>query len=113
MSFESGYYTLKAGPVIGVGGMYATENGLENIVSLAAQVPSTVERQVVSTNPPLLNEIAHVLLLPVEDFGRRTQGRKHIHYRSPRGWQHPWRKLVPEGQVSGSSRLHLHFRGDF
>ena len=59
------------------------------------------------------NEIAHVLLLPVEDFSRRTQGRKHIHYRSPQGWQHPWRKLVPEGQVSGSSRLHFHFRGDF
>ncbi|EDR09310.1 clitocypin cysteine proteinase inhibitor [Laccaria bicolor S238N-H82] len=46
MSFESGYWSLKAGPVIGVGGMYATENGLGNIVSIAAQVPSTAERQV-------------------------------------------------------------------
>ena len=73
--FESGNYTLKPGPVIGVGGMYATGNGLDNVVSLAAQVPSVAERQVVSTNPPFLDEKAHVLLLPVGDFSRRRQGK--------------------------------------
>ncbi|KIK01762.1 hypothetical protein K443DRAFT_6678 [Laccaria amethystina LaAM-08-1] len=46
MSFESGNYSLKPGPVIGVGGMYATGNGLDNIVTLAAEVPSTAGRQV-------------------------------------------------------------------
>ena len=112
MSVESGHYTLKPGPVIGVGGMYATGNGLDHFVTLAAQVPSTAEHQVVSTNPPLLDEMAHVLVLPVGDFSRRKQG-KHIHDHSPHEWQHLWRKLVPEGKVSGSSGPHLHFRGDF
>jgi hypothetical protein len=58
-----------------------------------------------------LDEMAHVLPLPVGDFGRRRQG-KHIHDHSLYGWQRLWRKLVPEGQVR-SSGSRLHFRGIF
>ena len=47
---ENGLYTLKASPVVGVasGGMYATGNGTFKIVTVAAQVPSTFDRQTVS-----------------------------------------------------------------
>ena len=67
MSFKPGNYTLQLGPVTGVGGLYATGDGVNKMVILAARDPPTDERQVVSTNPPLLDEMAHVLLLPVAD----------------------------------------------
>jgi len=110
MSFQSGNYSLRPGPVVGVGGEYATGNGPDKIVTLAAEVPSTAGRQVVSINSLLFDEMAHVIPLPVGDFSRRRQG-KHIHDHSPHGWQRLWRKLVPEGQISGSSGPRLHFRG--
>ena len=45
---ENGLYTLRASPVAGVGGMYATGNGTFKIVTVAAQVPTTFDRQTVS-----------------------------------------------------------------
>lgn len=42
---ENGLYTLRASPVAGVGGMYATGNGTFKIVTVAAQVPTTFDRQ--------------------------------------------------------------------
>lgn len=42
---ESGLYTLRASPVAGVGGMYATGNGAFKVVTVAAQVPKTFGRQ--------------------------------------------------------------------
>ena len=48
MALPSGLYTLRAGPVVGIGGLYATGNGLDDIVTVAPQVPPFVERQVVS-----------------------------------------------------------------
>ena len=45
---KNGNYKLRASPVVGVGGMYATSNGTFKIVTTAAQVPSTFDRQTVS-----------------------------------------------------------------
>jgi hypothetical protein len=45
----SGLYTLRASPVAGVGGLYATGNGVDETVTVAPQSPTFVERQVVST----------------------------------------------------------------
>ena len=45
-----GVYTLRASPVAGVGGVYATGNGLSHIVSVAAQVPKYFDRQNVSSH---------------------------------------------------------------
>ncbi|EDR09329.1 uncharacterized protein LACBIDRAFT_326033 [Laccaria bicolor S238N-H82] len=42
---KTGNYKLRASPAAGVGGMYATSNGTFKIVTTAAQVPSTFERQ--------------------------------------------------------------------
>ncbi|EDR09314.1 uncharacterized protein LACBIDRAFT_293824 [Laccaria bicolor S238N-H82] len=44
---ENGLYTLKASPVVEAasGGMYATGNGTFKIVTVAAQVPTTFDRQ--------------------------------------------------------------------
>lgn len=38
-------HTLRASPVVGVGGVYATWNGINEIVTVAAEVPGTVEHQ--------------------------------------------------------------------
>lgn len=46
---ENGLYTLRASPVAGVGGLYATGNGISKIVTVAAQVPKTFSRQTVSS----------------------------------------------------------------
>jgi len=48
MSFPSGLYTLRASPAVGVGGLYATGNGVDEDVTVAPQSPPFVERQVVS-----------------------------------------------------------------
>ncbi|EDR09300.1 uncharacterized protein LACBIDRAFT_293818 [Laccaria bicolor S238N-H82] len=42
---ENGNYTLRASPVAGVGGTYATSNGTFKIVTTAAQGPSSFGRQ--------------------------------------------------------------------
>jgi hypothetical protein len=42
-------HTLRASPVVGVGGVYATWNGIGDIVTVAAEVPGTVEHQLVGT----------------------------------------------------------------
>jgi hypothetical protein len=44
----SGLYTLRASPAPGVGGLYATGNGINHIVTVAAEKPPFVEHQVVS-----------------------------------------------------------------
>ena len=44
----NGLYTLRASPVAGVGGMYATGNGAFKIVTVAAKVPKTFDHQIVS-----------------------------------------------------------------
>ena len=48
MTFPSGLYTLRAGPVVGLGGLYATGNGDNKDVTVAPQIPPPVEHQVVS-----------------------------------------------------------------
>lgn len=42
---EDGNYALRASPIVGVGGMYATSNGAFKIVTTAAQVPTTFDHQ--------------------------------------------------------------------
>ncbi|KIK00064.1 hypothetical protein K443DRAFT_618036 [Laccaria amethystina LaAM-08-1] len=42
----SGLYTLRASPAPGVGGLYATGNGINHIVTVAAEKPPFVEHQV-------------------------------------------------------------------
>ena len=81
---KNGNYTLRASPVVGVGGMYATSNGTFKIVTTAAQVPSTVDRQTVSFCVLVCHlydytKVAASLPL-VEDHCRRTQER-HVHNR--------------------------------
>ena len=49
MAFPSGLYNLRASPVEGLGGLYATANGFNEIVTVAPQTPPFVERQIVST----------------------------------------------------------------
>ena len=49
MAFPSGLYYLRASPVQGPGGLYATANDFDEIVTVAPQTPPFVERQVVST----------------------------------------------------------------
>ena len=44
---QNGLYTLRASPVVGVGGMYMTGNGALKVVTVAAQVPDTFDRQTV------------------------------------------------------------------
>lgn len=44
ISFDA-LHTLRASPVVGVGGSYATWNGIDEIVTVAAEVPSTVAHQ--------------------------------------------------------------------
>lgn len=63
MSFRPGNYTLQLGPVTGVGGMYATGNGLNKMVSTAARVPSTEERQVWSIEPVEGKEDIYTIIL--------------------------------------------------
>ncbi|KIK01765.1 hypothetical protein K443DRAFT_550937 [Laccaria amethystina LaAM-08-1] len=48
MSFPSGLYTLEASPPspVGVGGLYATGNGVNEIVTVEPNRPPFVERQV-------------------------------------------------------------------
>ena len=48
MALPSGLYTLRAGHVGGLGGLYATGNGDDKDVTVAPQTPPFVERQVVS-----------------------------------------------------------------
>ncbi|KIK00069.1 hypothetical protein K443DRAFT_679438 [Laccaria amethystina LaAM-08-1] len=47
----SGLYTLRASPVAGVGGLYATGNGVDETVTVAPQSPTFVERQVWLVQP--------------------------------------------------------------
>lgn len=47
---DDGIYTLRASPVAGVGGLYATGNGLSHVVSVAAHVPKYFDRQNVSSH---------------------------------------------------------------
>ena len=51
MSLPSGLYTLEASPPtpIGVGGLYATGNGINEIVTVVPNTPPVVDRQIVST----------------------------------------------------------------
>ncbi|KIK00059.1 hypothetical protein K443DRAFT_101029 [Laccaria amethystina LaAM-08-1] len=46
MSFQSGLYTLRASPAVGVGGLYATGNGVNHVVTVAPEKPPFVEHQV-------------------------------------------------------------------
>ena len=49
MSFPTGVYILRASPVIGVDGLYATGNGDNEIVTVEPNTPPFVEHQTVST----------------------------------------------------------------
>ena len=50
MTFVSGQYALRGAPsVTGIGGLYATGNGVDKVVTTAAEVPSTVDAQIAST----------------------------------------------------------------
>ena len=48
MTFVSGQYALRGAPFTGIGGMYATGNGVDKVVTTAAEVPSTVDAQIAS-----------------------------------------------------------------
>lgn len=80
----NGNHTLRASPVGGVGGMYATSNGAFKIVTTAAQVPPFFDRQTVSFCVLVCHLDDHTdvaaSLPPVEDYSRQTQG-KHVHNR--------------------------------
>ena len=52
MALEPGFYTLRASPAKGLGGMYATGEGSEQIVRTAAQVPELEPKQIVSSRAP-------------------------------------------------------------
>ena len=41
-------HTLRASPVVGVGGVYATWNSINEIVTVTTEVPGAVEHQLVS-----------------------------------------------------------------
>ena len=49
MSLPSGLYNLRASPAGGLGGLYATAHGPNQIVTVAPHTPPFFERQVVST----------------------------------------------------------------
>ncbi|KIK00066.1 hypothetical protein K443DRAFT_679435 [Laccaria amethystina LaAM-08-1] len=46
MPFPSGLYTFRASPAVGYGGVYATGNDVNEVISVAPQSPPFVERQV-------------------------------------------------------------------
>ena len=46
MTLPDGLYTLKASPIVE---FYATNNGLNEIVTIVEKTPSTAERQIAST----------------------------------------------------------------
>lgn len=75
---EDGNYALRASPIVGVGGMYATSNGAFKIVTTAAQVPTTFDHQTVSFCVLVCHLVDHTNVaasLPlVEDHCRRRQG---------------------------------------
>lgn len=48
MSFPSGLYHLRASPAVGLGGLYATGNGVDETITVAPKSPPFDERQVVS-----------------------------------------------------------------
>ena len=48
MSFPSGLYYLRASPAVGLGGLYATGNGVDETITVAPKSPPFDERQVVS-----------------------------------------------------------------
>jgi hypothetical protein len=103
MSFPNGLYSLRTSPAAGYGGLYATENGVDETVTVAPKTPPVVDRQIVSimrmdafqlvkpanvllpilfsgTFKPSLASQAHTqslctpLEVPLEDIGsRRTQ----------------------------------------
>ena len=78
---ENGNYTLRAAPIVGVGGTYATSNGTFKIVTTAAQGPPNLGRQTVSLCVGChLHDHTNVApsLLLVEDHCRRRQER-HVH----------------------------------
>jgi hypothetical protein len=79
----NGNYTLRASPVGGVGGMFATSNGTFKIVTVAAQVPPTFDRQTVSfcvaCHLDGHTNVAASLPL-VEDYSHQTQ-EGHVHNR--------------------------------
>ena len=82
---ENGNYTLRAAPIVGVGGTYATSNGTFKIVTTAAQVPPNFDRQTVSfciVCACHLQDHTNVAApLPlVEDYCRRRQ-KRHVHNR--------------------------------
>ena len=49
MTFVPGQYALRAHPFNVIGVVYATGNGVDKVVTTAAQVPSTADAQIVST----------------------------------------------------------------
>ena len=49
MSLPNGLYNLRASPAGGLGGLYATAQGPNHIVTVAPHTPPFFERQVVST----------------------------------------------------------------
>lgn len=102
MSFP-GQYVLRASPFSGIGGMFATGNGIDEVVTTAAEVPSTFDAQFWD-------------VIAVEG--------KDIHYRSAHIWECSWGKLVPAGKFCclPSPRhhftrvcrmAHLSIRGEF
>ena len=49
MTFVLGQYALRAPPFNVIGVVYATGNGVDKVVTTAAQVPSTADAQIVGT----------------------------------------------------------------
>lgn len=49
--YKSGLYALRASPASGIGGLYATGNGVDDIVTVAPQSPPLIERQVWKIEP--------------------------------------------------------------
>ncbi|EDQ98494.1 uncharacterized protein LACBIDRAFT_335916 [Laccaria bicolor S238N-H82] len=45
MSFPGGLYILRASPAAGIGGLYATGNSVDAVVTVAPQLPPFIERQ--------------------------------------------------------------------
>ena len=48
MSFPSSLYYLRASPAVGLGGLYATGNGVDETITVAPKSPPVDERQLVS-----------------------------------------------------------------
>ena len=48
MPFGPGKFTFRASPVVGFGGVFATGHGIDEVVTVAAQIPPTFDAQIVS-----------------------------------------------------------------